>query len=100
MLILRDIFTAKPGQASKLAGVFKKVFGQDPAVTVMTDMIGGFNTVIMDRKIKDLTEYEALVAMYRSGKPGPNMDPNAFKVMEGYTDLYESGRREVLQIVD
>jgi hypothetical protein len=100
MLILRDVFTAKPGQASKLAGLFKRVFGQDPAVTVMTDLVSGFNTVIMDRKIKDLGEYEAIVKMYRSGKPGPNMDPNAFKEMEGYTDLYESGRREILQIVD
>jgi len=100
MYIVRDIFTAKPGQASKLAGVFKKVFGQDPAVRVMTDLVSEFNTVIMDREVKDLTAYEDLLASYRSGKPGPNMDPNALKEMAGYTDLYITGRRDILRIVE
>ena len=30
MLIIREVLTAKPGQASKLAKLFKKVFGSDP----------------------------------------------------------------------
>lgn len=100
MLIVRDVFTAKPGQASKLAGVFKKVFSKDPAVRVMTDLASNFNTVIMERQVKDLAEYEEILGLYRSGKPGPNMDPNAFREMSGYTDMYISGRRDILQIID
>jgi len=38
--------------------------------------------------------------LYRSGKPMPNMDPDAYETMAGYTDLYVSGRREILQIVN
>jgi len=30
MPIIREVLTAKPGQASKLAKLFKKVFGSDP----------------------------------------------------------------------
>ena len=30
MLIIREVLTAKPGQASKLAKLCKKVFGSDP----------------------------------------------------------------------
>lgn len=99
MLIVRDVFTAKPGQASKLAAVFKKVFAKDPDVKVLTDLVSDFNTVIMEHQVKDLAEYEKLVELYRSGKPGPNMDPDAFESMAGYTDLFISGRREILQIV-
>lgn len=100
MLIIRDVFTAKPGQASKLAGVFKKVFGKDPDVKVMTDLVSDFNTVIMEHQVKDLAEYEKIMELYRSGKPAPNMDPKAYEIMAGYTDLYVSGRREILQIVN
>ncbi len=99
MLIVRDVFTAKPGQASKLAGVFKKVFSKDPDVKIMTDLVSDFNTVIMEHQVKDLAEYEKIMEHYRSGKPMPNMDPDAFENMAGYTDLYVSGRREILQIV-
>jgi hypothetical protein len=100
MLIVRDVFTAKPGQASKLANVFKKVFGKDPTVKVLTDLVGSFNMVIMERQAKDLTEYGELLELYRSGKPGPNMDPNALKEMEGYTEMFISGYREILRVVD
>ena len=65
----------------------------------MTDLVSDFNTVILERQMKDLAEYEELLGQYRSGKPGPNMDPNAFQEMKGYTDLYISGRREIYQVV-
>jgi hypothetical protein len=99
MLIVRDVFTAKPGQASKLATVFKNAFGSDPSVKIMTDLVSDFNTVIMEHQVKDLSEYEELLTLYRAGKPGPNMKPDALEKMAGYTDLYVSGRREVLQVV-
>lgn len=100
MLIVRDVFTARPGQASKLAKVMKKVFGNDPSVRVMTDYVSDFNTVIMEHEVKTLAEYEELLKLYSEGKSGPHMAPDAFKAMEGYTELYITGRREVMRIVD
>lgn len=100
MLIVRDIFTAKPGQASKLAKVFKNVFQNDPSARVMTDLVSDFNTVILEREVESLTKYEELIEMYRSGKPGPNVAENAFEVMSGYTDMFISGNREIFQILD
>lgn len=99
MLIIRDVFIAKPGQASKLAALFKKVFGNDPSARIMTDLVSDFNTVILEQEKRDLAEYDELLKLYRSGKPGPHMSPTAFKDMAGYTDMYISGRREILQIV-
>ena len=100
MLIVRDVFTARPGQASKLAKKFKNVFGNVPTVRIMTDLVSDFNTVIMEHEVKNLAEYEELIKMYMSGKPAPNMAENAFEEMAGYTEMYLSGRREVLQVFE
>jgi hypothetical protein len=100
MLIIRDTFTAKPGQASKLAKVFKSVFGNVPNARVMTDLVSDFNTVVLEQEMKSLTDYEELMEMYKSGKPAPGMDSDAFDKMKGYTDLYLTGRREIFQIVE
>jgi hypothetical protein len=35
MIIIREVFTARPGQASKLAKLFKKAFEHDPNLRVM-----------------------------------------------------------------
>ncbi len=58
MLIVREVITAKPGQASKLAKLFKKVFASDPTAIVMTDMVGNYNTVVVEMKVKNLIEFE------------------------------------------
>jgi hypothetical protein len=100
MLIVRDTFTAKAGQASKLAKVFKSVFGNVANSRVMTDLIGEYNTVVLELQVKNLSEYEELIEGYKTGKPAPGMSPDAFDQMKGYTDLYLTGRREIYQIVE
>ena len=40
MLIIREVFIAKPGQASKLAKLMKKGFGEDQNARIMTDLVG------------------------------------------------------------
>jgi len=100
MLIIRDTFTAKPGQASKLAKVFKSVFGSVPNARVMTDLVSEFNTVVLEQEMKSLAEYEEMIEGYKTGKPAPGMNADAFEQMKGYTDLYLTGRREIFQIVD
>ena len=52
MLIIREVFTAKPGQASKLAKLFKRMAeAEGMGGTIMTDMVGPYNTVVMERQI-------------------------------------------------
>lgn len=100
MLIIREIFTSKPGQASKLAKLFKKGFGQDPNVRIMTDMVGNYNTVVMEMRVNSLEEFEKAMEEYRSGKPDPKMDPKVAEEMSKYTEMYLTGRREIYRIVE
>ena len=100
MLIIREVFTAKPGQASKLAKLFKKAFGGDPNARVMTDMVGNYNTVVVETQVKDLAEFGKQMEDYKSGKPDPKMDPKVAEEMSKYTEMYQTGRREIFQIVE
>lgn len=100
MLIIREVFTAKPGQASKLAKLFKKAFGNDPKVRVMTDMAGEYNTVVAEMEVDSLAEFERQMEEYRSGKPDPKMDPKIAEEMSRYTEMYLTGRREIYQTVE
>lgn len=100
MLIVRDVFTAKPGHATKLARLFKKVFGNEPGARVMTDLIGPYNTVVLEMTVKDLSEFERHMEEYRTGKMNPTMDPKVAEEMSNYTEMWQSGRREVFQILE
>ncbi|MBX2990130.1 MAG: hypothetical protein KF749_03070 [Bacteroidetes bacterium] len=100
MIIIREVFTAKPGQASKMAKLFKKAFAADSNVRVMTDMVGDYNTVVMEMQAKSLADFEKMMEEYKSGKPDPNMDPKVAEELSKYTELYLTGRREIFQIVE
>ena len=100
MLIIREVFTAKPGQASKLAKLFKKAFASDPNARVMTDMVGDYNTVVVETPAKSLAEFEKQMEEYKSGKPDPKMDPKVAEEMSKYTEMYMTGRREIYQVVE
>ena len=100
MLIVREVFTAKPGQASKLAKLFKKGFGTERGVQVMTDMVGNYNTVIVETPCNSLAEFEKEMEEYKSGKPDPKMDPKVAEEMSHYTEMYLTGRREIYQVVE
>ena len=100
MLIVREVVTTKPGQASKLAKLFRKVFASDPTARVMTDMVGNYNTVVVEMQGKNLAEFERQMEEYKSGKPDPNIDPKVAEEMSHYTEMYLTGRREIYQIVE
>jgi|SRR3989339_814127 len=100
MLIVREVFTAKPGQASKLAKLFKKAMGSEPTSRVMTDMVGNYNTVVVEMQVNNLAEFEKQMEEYKSGKPDPKMDPKVAEEMSKYTEMYLTGRREIFQIVE
>lgn len=99
MLIIREIFTAKPGMAGKLARLFKKIFGHDPNVRIMTDLVGDYNTVVMEMQVKSLEEFEKQMEGYKSGKH-PSMNPEFAEEMSKYTEMYLTGKREVFQVLE
>ena len=96
MIIVHDIFVAKPGNASKLAKMFKEATKESPDVkNILTDMTGAYNRVIM------VTEYENLGA-YEKNWDKMKENPEAMKKMEeamkGYQDMYLTGSREIFQV--
>jgi hypothetical protein len=95
MYLIREIFTAKPGQASKLAKLFKQM---NMPGKVMTDMVGPYNTVVMEMEIESLAEWEKQMKEYKSAKPDPKVDPKVAEEMSHYTEMYLTGRREIYKI--
>ncbi|HSH00033.1 MAG TPA: hypothetical protein VLB27_08285 [candidate division Zixibacteria bacterium] len=100
MLIIREVFTAKPGQASKLARVFKDVMSSQKGVRILTDSIGEFNTVVMETEVADLTDYENRMKEYESGEFFKQLDAEKKAAMSQYKELYLTGRREVFRVID
>jgi len=91
MLIVRNCFTAKPGQGSKLAAMMKEAAARLPNSRVLTDVTGGFNTVVMEFEVENLAEYESRVQQYAT-------DPELRSKMQGYTDLWLTGTREIFKV--
>ena len=93
MIVVRNCFIAKPGMASKLAAQFKDASSasQGMKARVLTDMTGDFNRVVLEYEAKDMNEFEARMKEYQS-------DSALREKMKGYTDLYITGSREILQI--
>lgn len=100
MLIVREVFKAKPGQASKLASLFKKVMANRKNVRVLTDSVGNFNTVVMESEVKSLAEFEREMEEYKSGKMMEGLDPDTAAQMSKYSEMYLNGWREVFQVLD
>lgn len=98
MLLVRELFTAKPGQAGKLAKLFKKGFGHNPKIRIMTDIVASYNAVVVEMELKDLAEFDKMMEDHRSGKPDPRMNPEIAEEMSTYTDMYLTGRREIFRI--
>jgi hypothetical protein len=98
MLIVREVFTAKPGQAGKFARLFKRVHANMPNTRIMTDYIGNYNTVVMETQVKDLAEFEQMLSDYKTGKI--EIDAQLKQELANYTELWQSGHREVFQLVD
>jgi predicted translin family RNA/ssDNA-binding protein len=96
MIIVHDIFICKPGQASKMARLFKDVMSEnEELVNIMTDMTGEFNRVVMVTKYESLTAYEQNFQKYM--KDSDEMKKMKEK-MQGYHDMYLTGSREIYQV--
>ncbi|OQP44783.1 hypothetical protein A4H97_10500 [Niastella yeongjuensis] len=96
MIIVHDIFVCKPGNASKLAKLFKEVMADSKEfVNIMTDMTGQFNRVIMVSQFNNLTAYEnSWEEMMKDEEKMKKMKEK----MANYTDMYLTGSREIFKV--
>jgi hypothetical protein len=85
MIVVRNSFAAKPGQASKLAAHLKEMAGigglRNPRV--LTDLTGDFNRVVMEHEVESVSEFEEMLKKYMS-------DPQIREKAKGYLDLWTS----------
>jgi hypothetical protein len=96
MILVHDIFIAKPGNGSKLAKLFKEVMSDSKEfVNVITDVTGQFNKVVVVSKFESLTAYEQ--NWEEMQKDTALMEKMKTK-MAGYHDMYLTGSREIYQI--
>ena len=96
MIIVHDIFVCKPGQASKVAKMFKESMGGMPQlVNIMTDLVGEYHRVIMVTKYESLAAWEKAQEEYMN--PSEEMKKSMAK-MQGFQDMYHSGSREIYKV--
>ena len=96
MIVVREVFIAKPGMASKLAKMFKDEMANEPSGNgskVMTDVVGAYNTVVIETEYKDLSAFDKEMQEF-TRKPRPEADPAKPK----HTDMYIEGKREILRV--
>ena|ERR1700730_14427788 len=96
MIIVHDIFVCKPGNASKVAKMFKEAMvGNDEVVNIMTDMTGQYNRVVMVSKYESLSAFEKSWEKY---KENTDEMKKMQEKMAGYQEMYQSGSREIYQV--
>ncbi len=99
MLLIRDVFRLKYGQARPAIAVFKegkglmKQLGMTTPSRVLTDLVGPSYTLVLETSVPDLAAFEAL------GKKITTSDQwHAW--YQKFTPYVESGYREIFTIVD
>ena len=94
MIIIRNCFLAKPGQASTLATKLKEAAAAAKGLTrfrVLTDLTGDFNRVILEYEADSVAAFETQMQDYATNETFRDK-------MKGYTELYLTGSREILQV--
>ena len=68
MIIVRNSFIAKPGQANKLAAQLKEMAkaGNLRNARVLTDLISDFNHVVLEHEVESASEFEEMFKRYSS----------------------------------
>ena len=101
MLLVREIMYCKPGQVRPLVDKFLAMskLGEKvgmPRMRVMTDFCAErYWTVVAEMEVASVAEFERM--MQGTGQRSEDMKEME-KVMKGYHDLVEYGRREMYKI--
>jgi heme-degrading monooxygenase HmoA len=98
MIVIRNVFRCKPGQAKKLVAMFKETTSQPGMegmkTRVMTDIAAPFWTVVFETEAESLEAWEReMQSLAAGGDRGATRDP-----MKGYMDLVDGGHREIFKI--
>ncbi len=101
MYLVRDIFYCKPGQVRGLVEKFTAMARLSekqgmPRMRIMTDLCAErYWTLVSEMEVPSLAAFEEMMATPQ----GSSEDSKEFeKVMKGYHDLVEQGRREIYKI--
>ena len=96
MILVHDTFVCKPGNASKLAKLFKEVMAnEEELVNIMSDMTGQFHRVVVVTKYDNLAAYEESWKKYEQNTE--EMKKMKEK-MSGVNEMYVSGSREIYKV--
>jgi len=103
MLIVREFMFCKPGKVRPLVDKFLALsklgtrLGMPP-MKVMTDLCAErYWTVVAEMEVASLEAFEKMMSGQTPGAD-PAAEKEMQKLMEGYHDLVESGRREIYKI--
>ena len=96
MISVHNTFVCKPGNASKLAKLFKEwaEFKKGQKMSVLTDMSGQYHRVI-------ITETHESLAAYEKAQEDMGQSPQEKALMEKFKDMnemYVSGSREIFKV--
>ena len=93
MYVIRNVFVAKPGCASKLAAQLKESIAafEMPNGRILTDLTGDFNRVIMEHTAESLDEFEKRMQAVMGSQTYRDR-------MVGALELWVTGSREILRV--
>jgi len=94
MIIVHDTFTCKPGNASKVAKLFKEVMSGPEVLHILTDMTGQWHRVIIVTQYDSLTAYEQSWEKYAADT---EENRKMGEKMKGLNEMYVSGHREIFK---
>lgn len=96
MITVHDTFVCKPGNASKLAKLFKEWADvtSEKNFTIMTDMTGQFHRVIVASTFNDLADYEEKMKTMGQSEE----EKKAMEKFKDMNDMYVSGSREIFKV--
>ncbi len=96
MIIIHDTFMCKPGNASKVAKMFKETMGNhENVLNILTDMTGQYHRVVMVSQYESLAAFEkGMEMMMKDSEENKKMNEQ----MAGMRDMYLTGSREIYRV--
>ncbi len=98
MLLVQEVYIAKPGHAGEFAKMMKDGMKDMPAhmnIKVLLDSVTDYNKVVIEYEVESLATFETMMNEEKS-KQSANKEEQAGSK---YTDFYLTGRREIFRIV-
>src|SRR4051812_25732029 len=97
MIIIRETFIAKPGHAGEFARLMKEEMKQWKEFKgyVLLDMVTDYNTIVVEYEMESLADFEKMMVSHKK-----DQDKMKDKNPPPYTQLYQTGKREIFKVVE